>query len=144
MKKQLLSTLALIFFNFGYSQVGINTDEPQATLDVNGSLRIETRGNGYDDELMLTVSESGIVNEKILNDVTSRKFRTSITVPSGETIIANNDLQFVESNFTLKSRNSCRRNMITSFIASDGAVAFIGGVGRDKPAQYTIETITPG
>ncbi|NMH25698.1 hypothetical protein [Flavobacterium solisilvae] len=50
-KSKLMLILFTVFFavNFGFSQVGINTDNPLSTLDINGNLSLKTvtlNGNG--------------------------------------------------------------------------------------------------
>ncbi|WP_411332485.1 hypothetical protein ACK6EA_09605 [Riemerella anatipestifer] len=49
MKTARLNALAFLFLGFGlsttYGQVGINTSNPEATLDVNGNVRVRTLQN---------------------------------------------------------------------------------------------------
>ncbi|GGE98936.1 hypothetical protein SAMN05443634_10512 [Chishuiella changwenlii] len=143
MKKKLFFSVALILLTnaIATAQVGIGTENPQATLDINGNLRIANRGDGENDEKVLTISSNGIVNEKIIKDFTARKFRTNKTIKSGESIIINNPQVFSNSNFNITSTNNCGRNMISSFMSSDGSVVLTGGIARDKSAEYTIEPI---
>lgn len=125
------------------SQVGIGTQTPQATLDIQGNLRIATRGNGQNDTKILTVNDNGVVNEAILNTIATRKYRQTLSVSPGNTnaIIFTNPNGFVDSSIIVRSGNGCARNMISNFTSSDGAVGFLGGIARDKASSSTIEAI---
>ncbi|WP_333663649.1 hypothetical protein [Chishuiella changwenlii] len=125
------------------SQVGIGTQTPQATLDIQGNLRIATRGNGQNDTKILTVNDNGVVNETVLNTIATRKYRQTLNVSPGNTnaIIFTNPNGFVDSNIIVRSSNACSRNMISNFTSSDGAVGFLGGIARDKASSSTIEAI---
>lgn len=129
-----------------FAQVGIGTNNPQATLDVQGNLRIATRGNGQNDTKILTVNDNGIVNETVLNTIATRKYRQTLSVSPGNAnaVIFTNPNAFVDSNIIVRSSNGCARNMISNFTSSDGAVGFLGGIARDKPSSSTIEAIAGG
>jgi hypothetical protein len=42
MKTKICSAILCIIFNFVFSQIGINTSDPQATLDVNGTMKLRS------------------------------------------------------------------------------------------------------
>lgn len=144
MKKHLLSTLTLLLFCTTYSQVGINTDNPLTTLDIDGNLRISTRGNGANDDKVLTTSSTGIVNDRPISEIIIRKYRTTVTLDSGQVAVINNILMFHELNIFITSMNACNRNMITSFLSSNGAIIMTGGIARDRVGTSTIEPIPAG
>lgn len=63
MRKILVPAIMLLTI-LGYSQVGINTTTPQATLDVNGSLRITNTSDATVTSTKLTgLSENGTVRD---------------------------------------------------------------------------------
>ena len=62
--RKLLAPAIIMFTVLGYSQVGINTTSPQATLDVNGSLRITNTSDITVTSTKLTgLSENGTVRD---------------------------------------------------------------------------------
>lgn len=57
-------TLLLLILSIGlYSQVGINTNVPTATIDINGDLRIRVISQGVLTDSILSVDDSGFVHK---------------------------------------------------------------------------------
>lgn len=61
MKKLLF--IAFLIPVFGMSQVGINTTDPKATLDVNGNLRLKIEEAGKTEDFILMIDSEGFVKK---------------------------------------------------------------------------------
>ncbi|WP_250206594.1 hypothetical protein, partial [Riemerella anatipestifer] len=66
MKTARLNALAFLFLGFGlsttYGQVGINTSNPEATLDVNGNVRVRTLQNNPSPTKVVTLGGNNVLN----------------------------------------------------------------------------------
>lgn len=73
--KNIINTILLLFtLSTAVSQVGINTETPQSTLDIDGSLRIRTLNQGANTDKILSRNELGnTVN------VTKNQLKTAVT-----------------------------------------------------------------
>lgn len=74
--KNIILTIILIFYEISFGQVGINTNQPTAMLDINGNLRIRSTpvSNSID-----TVKDSVLVVNKVgeIHRITSRQLVNS-------------------------------------------------------------------
>ncbi|REC59476.1 hypothetical protein DRF65_25685 [Chryseobacterium pennae] len=119
--------------------VGIGNSAPQRKLDIdaNGSsLRITNLSSQSqtNNDILVKGNEQG--------DVTRIKYSYSATVESikpGESasvIIPSNNIQ--SGILMVKSKNSCKRSMISSYIFSNMTLAYVNSVARDKVGSATI------
>lgn len=90
--KTLLLLTALCISNILFSQVGIGTTDPQATLDINGTLKIDTTIRETEQEVIrdsiLVISRTGIVNRVPAIDIINTALPTAVkaTFSSGGNI----------------------------------------------------------
>ncbi|MBT0609017.1 hypothetical protein [Aequorivita echinoideorum] len=77
-----LSPLFLLFYISVYSQVGIGTTDPTATLDIDGTVRIRSTQQENDLEIakdsILVISKNGNVNRTTSKDVYESHIKTAV------------------------------------------------------------------
>ncbi|GGE94865.1 Lectin C-type domain-containing protein [Chishuiella changwenlii] len=68
-QKHYLSAQALVVSIFSFSQIGINTNDPTKTLDINGELRVRTLPQGDDIDYVLVADASGNIKKVSRNSL---------------------------------------------------------------------------
>lgn len=66
MQKNIFFFTFLLYSIFIQAQVGINTDNPTETLDVNGTVRIRKAIESLDDNFLLTTNDDGVIKKQAL------------------------------------------------------------------------------
>lgn len=120
------------------SQLGIGTQAPTETLDINGTVRIrKTDPVGIDSYKFLVKNDVGVIKEldMVTTHITEQK---KITVKPKETVLVTNEQNFESTNIVIVSENACFRYMISSFQSSNGALVFLNGIARDTMAKGVI------
>lgn len=104
MKNLLLPLLALCCVSLSFSQIGINTTEPSATLDVNGTIRVRNFMPNYGVEAtkIIGIDEEGnfvevVVGENIILDhnelrVVENRYHTAVIPTINDGVVDNLDM----------------------------------------------------
>ncbi|WP_432410142.1 hypothetical protein [Rasiella sp. SM2506] len=72
MKKLIFFTLIIVFSTSTYAQIGINTTNPQATLDIEGTVRIKnTKGKTLDGENIIATKIVGLDEQGNIVELTT-------------------------------------------------------------------------
>lgn len=130
-----------LFCNLVFAQVGVNTDNPTNTLDVNGTMRVRDISDNNTTPYLLSTNDNGIIQKVDKNLYTSSIEEKFITINAGEIGSITNSNEYLKSSVLISSSNSCSKQMIASFITYEDALAFINGVAIDKIAIPQIVSV---
>ena len=131
----------ILFCNLLFAQVGINTDNPTNTLDVNGTMRVRDISDNNTSPYLLSTSSNGVIQKVDKNIYASSIEEKSITINTGEIGIITNSNEYLKSSVLISASNNCSKQMIASFIAYEDALTFINGVAIDKIASPQIVNV---
>ena len=116
------------------AQIGIRIDNPLNTLDIGGTLRIREIEETTNISHVLATTKDGIIEKVSIHIFDNATEEKSVIIESGKSTIVVNETGPEESSIVITSRNSCSRQMITTFISYSSALAYVSGVARTVKA----------
>lgn len=146
--KKILYLIILILYNISAAQVGIDTDEPEAKLDINGDLKIRKILELPQDSLppaSVLVQKDSIVRRMPINNIISSSMPTaikgifagggstiSLNLLNGESIIPFDTVKYDEGgNFDVTNHNVTIQNDGLYFVNLQLRLTTLVGIGSD-------------
>lgn len=82
MKTKNLSILLILFSVFSYAQVGINTQDPKATLDINGNLIIRNASNvaTLTSDHSILIRDKSVLGDNVVKEISPDLLNNNATV----------------------------------------------------------------
>ncbi|WP_010254498.1 hypothetical protein [Myroides injenensis] len=128
------------------NSMGINTEFPTATLDVNGHTRIRnTESLNINKDFDIIVTDSDGYIHSVEKDIYTQDLESIVIKdlkPLSSTTFTN-EAKFQSINLIITAKNPCDRVMFCSFSTNLGAFTFLNGIARDVQAVSSIKSI-PG
>ena len=90
-----------LFCNLVFAQVGVNTDNPTNTLDVNGTMRVRDISDNNTTPYLLSTNDNGIIQKVDKNLYTSSIEEKFITINAGEIGSITNSNEYLKSSVQL-------------------------------------------
>lgn len=124
-------------------KVGVLTNAPTETLDVNGNVRIRNLAptTNSAQSLVLADTNGRLHRGAMLESALPQKEVLSVTVQPGETqtvTVASTAANFQIAMITIVSWNVCGKTMISSFSKAGNTICLLGAQARDVVGQYSI------
>ncbi|MEK6450775.1 MULTISPECIES: hypothetical protein [Myroides] len=150
MKKFYIYILCILVGHTIFAQnhaIGIGVKLPTESLDVNGTMRIReiNYARENDDVFLLVKNSTGVVN-KLSKNVYGQNIETvkNVRIMSNQVAQVKNEGDYSSTNLILTIVNPCNRRMIATFQVNLGALIFLNGIARDRPAEFSIKEIPSG
>lgn len=145
MKKHFFTLIGVLCTIFAFGQVGINTEEPTETLDINGTLRI--RGGDHlisnTEPWLLTASDSGVVKKLPANTFSPVMLEVEANALFNDTVKVTIPPGYENFQLDISCENSCNRWIYSSmrYIGRETILLGASARGMSVGTDATLTTI---